>query len=255
MRFLHLLFALFFAMPLFAAETNRPPAATGGLAQSSAAAVVTKLFVGIPGFTAQADMRVMDKGGREQMRTPMQYAWRAGAVRMDVDLTQIQSAHQNQRPQMLAGLRQMGMDRQSSIMLPARGRLLMVYPALQGFAELPLPKQDAAVLAEEFKIERVEAGREKMSGRDCLKQRVTLTGGLGRKVQANVWLASDLEKFPVRVEIEEGAQVVDFHFSEIKLAAPSEAFFAPPAGYTRYATMSELVEVAARRAKIQIPKK
>ncbi|MSR42881.1 MAG: hypothetical protein EXS29_04400 [Pedosphaera sp.] len=244
MKPLRLLFALFLATPLFAAETNSPPA-SGGLAQSSAAAVVTKLFAGIPGFTAQAEMRVLDKAGREQMRTPMQYAWRAGAVRMDVDLAQIQSG--NQKPEMVAGLRRMGMDRQSSIMLPMFGRLVMIYPTLQGFAELPLPKQDAAVLAEEFKIERAELGREKAGGHDCVKQRVTFTGKLGRKVQATVWAASGLEKFPVQVEIEEGAQIVAFRFSEVKLAVPDEAFFAPPAGYTRFPTMSALVQAAQRR--------
>jgi hypothetical protein len=246
------LLALASALPLLAAETKQgPPTAAGGLAQSSAAAVLTKLFPAITGFTAQAEMRVLDKAGREQMRTPMQYAWRAGAVRMDVDLAQIQSAQTNQKPQMLAGLRQMGMDRQASIMLPTRARLLMVYSALQGYADLPLPKQDAAILAEAFRIERAEIGREKVAGRDCVKQRVTLRGGSSRTVVATVWLAPDLEQFPVRVEIEEGAQVVAFQFSNVKLAAPDESFFAPPAGYTRYAMMSELVEAAARRARLQ----
>ncbi len=255
MRLFSLFFALLLAVPLFAAQpntgtnTNRPPGAAGGLSQSIAAAVVTKLFVGVSGFTAQAEMRVLDKAGREQMRTPMQYAWRAGAVRMDVDLAQIQSG--NQKPEMIAGLRRMGMDRQSSIMLPASGRLVMAYPTLQGFAELPLPKQDAAVLVEEFKIERTEVSREKAAGRDCVKQRVILTGGSNRKVQANVWLALDLKNFPVQVEIEEGTQVVAFRFSEVKLAAPDEAFFAPPAGYTRFPTMSALVQAAQRRLTLE----
>ncbi len=250
MRFLlQLLLALLFAAPLFAAETNRSSAGAGGLAQSSAAGMVTKLFVGIPGFSAQAEMSVLDKTGREQMRTPMQYAWRAGAVRMDVDLAQIQSP--NQKPEMIAGLRRMGMDRQSSIMLPSVGRLVMAYPTLQGFAELPLPRQDAAVLAEEFKIERTDIGREKFGERDCVKQRVTFTGGFNRKVQATVWAAPDLEKFPVQIEIEEGAQRVVFRFREVKLVVPDATFFEPPAGYTRFPTMSALVQAAQRRLTLE----
>ena len=60
--------------------------------------------------------------------------------------------------------------------------------------------------------------------------------------EATVWNATDLKKFPVRIETAEGKGKVTMKLSNVKFDRPDAKVFDPPAAFTRYDNVETMVQ-------------
>jgi Domain of unknown function (DUF4412) len=208
-------------------------------------AALSKLFGSTKAFSSKADVRMLDHAQKESMSTTMNFSLRDGNMRLELDLTQIKS--KEMRPEDIASLKQMGMDKMISIIRPDKTNTLMICPSLRAYAEMPMSKEDAADLNKDLHVQKTRLGRETIDGHPCDKNKVIVTDEKGARHEAIVWNATDLKDFPIKMQINQKDATVVMHYKEIQLTKPDARQFEPPAGYTKHDSMEKLMQVAVMK--------
>ncbi|MCX7722632.1 MAG: hypothetical protein N2379_06165 [Verrucomicrobiae bacterium] len=233
-------------------------AGQNGLGQTQAggtAAVdptLMKLFADVPAFSARAVARVFDFNQNELLATPMRFSKLGDKVRVEVDLAEIRG-----KPGLVpdaARMKELGLDRVISITRPDKRRMYLVYPGKRAYVAIELPKEQADV-ASKTQIHAVEMGREMLDGFQCIKMRAIVTDPTGRSREVWVWKAVELNEFPIQIQTTEFTTIVQVRYSEVQLTKPEAKQFEPPAGFTRFDDLQELIEGKARPAAKSQPSK
>ncbi len=225
------------AAGLFLSTTGSVHAQAGVGPNSGMNPAMLKMFGDVKGFSAKAEMRVMQTGQKEVMSGPINFAMLDGKTRMEMDLTQMKSAQMP--PEFTAQIKQMGMDVNIVLSLPDKNLTRLVYPNLKAYLELPQPPIAEAKL----KMEQKELGKETIDGHPCVKNKVTVTDEAGKKSEAVAWNATDLKGFPIQVELQEqqGTSVI-MRYKDIKLAKPDAKLFEAPDGFKKYTNQQEMMQ-------------
>jgi hypothetical protein len=205
---------------------------------------MTKLFGAHTAFSTKAEMQA--KGGPAgDMSMSMEFALLDGKTRSDIDMTTMKSAQLP--PNAVEAMQQMGMGRMVGINDPKANTMMLIYPGLESYLEMPVPPAEAAANKEEYQIEKTELGKETVAGRATAKYKVTMTDSKGAKKEALLWSAPDLKDFPVKMETTEQGATVTITYSDVKFAKPDAALFAAPAGFTKHASQQGLMQAAMMR--------
>jgi len=223
------------------------PAATPNMASI---ALMLQLLEGHKPFSAKAEMFLF-KGRELVLQSEMPFGFYQGMARMELDVAKIKSAKLT--PKGVAGMKQLGLDKSISWILPKTKSMRMAYPGLRGWYELPMPKNDAALLGANFKKTYRKEGEEKVYGYPCVREIVTLAPEDGKPVHIRVWRANILAGFPVKFELPEGDGIVRIQFANLRLVPPPLSDFTPPVGYQRHKSLRSLLDVA--RARLEPKKK
>ena len=231
---LHLAVAMA-AFPLLAAAQG-PQGQVPGLS-----AAMTKLFGDNQAFSAVATATILDADGKQTMTMPMNYAVLDGKIRSEVDMTRVKSQGLEGSA---ANLKQMGMDRTISIVRPDQQKVLVIYPSLRAYAEMPATNAAAGNPNAAYKIDSTTLGKETIDGHPCEKKKVTVSGGDGEKQEAIVWNASDLRNFPVKIEMKQAGLTTIMAYTDIKFAKPDATVFDPPTGFDKYDSVEKMMQVA-----------
>lgn len=134
------------------------------------------------------------------------------------------------------------------IFLPAKGLIYLTYPALQSYAEIAIPSGP-------IKLTATELGKEAVAGHPCVKNKVTLTDAAGKAGEMTVWHASNLKKFPVRIDTADENGKIKLLFSNVKFDKPAESLFQAPASFTRYTSIETMMQQALmKRMQGMMPK-
>ena len=209
-------------------------------------ASLTKLFGEIKAFSAKSDLRMLDKSGQETMSLGgMSFALLDEKVRAEVDMSQMKGAQMP--PAAMASLKQMGMDRLISIVVPDKKVVTVIYPGLQAMVEMPMPESDTADAMKDAKLETTKLGEETIDGQPCVKNKVVITDAKGQKREVLVWNAGSLKNFPVQLRIPEGENTIEMRFRQVKFERPEAGQFEPPAGYTKYADLQQFMQAAMQK--------
>jgi hypothetical protein len=169
-------------------------------------------------------------------------AMRGGKTRMDLDMNTVKS--KQLPPETLAAFKVAGLDKVATIVRPDRKSMLLIYPSVQGYAETPMSRDEAASLGRKFKITKTRLGSETISGYSCEKNKVVISADNGETHEATVWYATTLQDFPVRMQMDQAQMTVVLQYRDIKLAEPDAGRFEPPAGFTRHASVEILMQKA-----------
>jgi len=218
--------------------------APGGPGASLSGAML-KLFGEANKFTAKADMNAVDRATGDTTSLVMEYALSGDKTRMEMDLAQMKSALMPAT--MVAQMKQMGMDKNIIIVRPDKKIMWAAYPGLKAYLELPMPDDEVAAAEAEYKIEKIELGKEVVEKHPCTKNKVILTNPRGVKYEALCWNASDLKDFPVQLAFEDKGSTVTLRYRDIKLAPPVDKQFEPPAGYTKFDDQQRLMQLAMQK--------
>src|SRR5687767_4649158 len=181
--------ALVIAAIPFMAAAQAPQGQIPGLS-----AAMTKLFGDNQAFSAVATATILDAEGKQTMTMPMNYAVLDGKIRSEVDMTRVKSKGLEGSA---ANLKQMGMDRTVSIVRPDQQKVLVIYPSLRAYSEMPASNAPAGTAS---KIDSTALGEETIDGHPCEKKKVIVSGSDGEKQEAVVWNAKDLKNFPGKIE-------------------------------------------------------
>lgn len=198
-------------------------------------AAMMKIFGKNTAFTAKAEVKI---SGTQEMTMPMEMAVLDGKMRTSMDITAMKGAQFP--PQAAAQMKQMGMDLIVTITTPAQKSVLMIYPNLKSYSEMPVPAQGAGS-DKEPKIEKTEIGKDTVDGRATVKNKVVITDGEGKATEMTVWNAPDLKDFPVKMEIVERGNQVTIVYKDIKTGKPDAKLFEAPADYKKYGSPQEMM--------------
>lgn len=197
-----------------------------GGAGSTANTALLKLFGKHNNFTVHADMQMLDGAQKETMNMDFTMSVLDGKLRADVDVSKIKGALMP--PEAIAQMKQMGMDRVTSIVRPDKKMMILIYPGLNAYMDVPLPKGAADSLNSEPKIEKTALGKETINGHSCVKSKVLMTDANGQKQEITVWDATDLKNFPIKVQMIEEGQNIVMQYKDVQFIKPDPKQFEPP---------------------------
>lgn len=208
---------------------------------------MSKLFGDNPDFTATMDFHFTRSSGTE-ITMSGKIAHVENKSRFEMDLANMQGGAMP--PQALARMKQMGMDSMITINRLDKKLSYIIYPNMKAYTETPLSDNDAS--SADYKVETTKVGSETIDGHDCDKNNVVVTGPDGVQHKSVVWNASDLKKFPIQIQTTtENGDVIVMHFKDIKLDKSDAAQFDPPADFTKYDSMMNLMMSRMRNAAPQ----
>jgi hypothetical protein len=212
----------------------------GGMSTGpSLSGAMAKVFGEHTSFSAVLETQITDKSG-ETMSMPGKMASLDKKSRFEMDMTQMKGGKMS--PEAAAQTKAMGMGQIITISRPDKNVTYMIYPDLQAYAEIPLQDPDAGKPESDYKVEVTELGKETLDGHPCVKNKVVVTGKDNRTNEFTVWNATDLKKFPVKVQSADRGNTVAMLFKNIKLSKPDAGLFEPQASFTKYPSMSALMQ-------------
>jgi hypothetical protein len=191
-------------------------------------------------FSAVLEVQSKDSGSGESMSMPGKIAFLEGKTRFEMDMTQATGG--KIPPEAAAQMKAMGMGNMVIISRPDKKLAYMVYPEMQAYVENEIKDSEDPKAADQWKIETTEVGKEGVQGHPCVKNKVIVTDNKGDKHESTVWNATDLKKFPVKIETAERNAQVTMLFKEIKLTKPDVALFDAPKDFKRYDNMQSLMQ-------------
>jgi hypothetical protein len=147
-----------------------------------------------------------------------------------------------------ASLKQIGLDKVVSIVQPDKKLTTIIYPSLRAYTEAPMSKEDAAEVDKKYTVQSSKMGNETLDGHVCEKNKVTLTAEGGKKREAVVWNATDLQKFPLQIQMPQDEGTVVMRFTNVKLVNPEAKLFEAPAGFTKQPSVEKLMQDAMMKA-------
>jgi hypothetical protein len=236
------------AMALTCSVYAQPGAHSGGPQFSGSMA---KLFGENPAFSATMEVQIAASG--QNMTLPGKIFVDSGKSRFESNLGDIKGGNIPQGS--IEHMKTMGMDKSVTISRPDKKISYIVYPGLSAYAEMPMQDPDATKPESAFKSETTELGKETVDGHPCIKNKVVITDDEGKKHEATVWNATDLKKFPVKIELAEQGHPTTMLFKEVKLAKPDAALFEAPADFKKYDNMQQMMqaEMMKRMGGMQLP--
>lgn len=211
---------------------------------SKGLSISTKMFGDIKAFSAQSESLVKTK--TETMVIPMAFALLDGKIRLDLDLGQMKTRQFS--PDQTAAMKQMGMDKLINIVLPENKIIWLIFPALKAYAEMPMPDEVADMNDKDVKVEETALNKETVDGHPCVKHKVVVTDKKGKKQEGFAWRAADLKNFPVKMEFTDPEATVTMNFKNVKLTAPDGKQYEPPAGFTKYSDLQQMMQATMLKA-------
>lgn len=219
----------------------RRPGGGGGMGSPGAKpevnAAMMRLFGKNAAFSSKAEMKVVQSGRNVSMT--MEMAVLEGKMRSEIDMGNMKGSEMP--PQAMAMMKQMGMDKIVSLSLPADDKVYIIYPNLKSYAEMPMPKEEAAAAKKEAKIEKTELGKETVEGHPCVKNKVVITDDENKSHEMLVWNATDLKDFPVKMTMKENGAAIEVLYKDVKFAKPDAKLFEAPKDFKKYESMQQLM--------------
>jgi hypothetical protein len=216
------------SLAVLAASAAVAQAPSGGAPTSINSAFV-KLFGTTGPFTAKVEAQVLDPSQKETVRLPMDFALLDGKVRLEIDLARMQG--KDLPASTITGLKERGMDRVISVFRPDKKATYVMYPGIQSYATVPVPKAEAEVSEKSLKLEKTALGNETIAGHACVKNKAVVKNGQAPVFEAVTWNAADLKDFPLQIEIRDKRSTVRMLFTQVRFTKPDAKQFDPPANY------------------------
>lgn len=216
----------------------QPRGGGGGMGGPDFGGAMSKLFGDNQAYSASVEMQMQMRD--QTMTMPGKIAFDSGKARFEMAMSEAKGGQMT--PEMSAHMKSMGMDRVVSISLPDKKVNYMIYPDLNAYVEMPEKDSKAAKTNADYKVETSELGKETVDGHPCVKSKVTVTDDQDTKHEYTVWNATDLKKFPVKIETNEQGHQMTISFKDVKFAKPDVSQFTPPADMKKYNSPQELMQ-------------
>ncbi|MGN6553455.1 MAG: hypothetical protein ACTHLW_07010 [Verrucomicrobiota bacterium] len=224
-------------IPAYAQMPGRPGGGGGPRSSTQINAAMAKLFGENSAFSATLRNEIQPPKG-EPMTIPGKISFDHGKSRFEMNL----SDSKGMPPQAVAQMKSMGMEKVVNITRPDQKSIYILYPGLEAYAEMPMQDTNAASSEAEFKVETTELGKETVDGHPTVKNKATVTDAEGKQHDFTVWNATDLKKFPVKIETADQGTSVTMSFQDVKLAKQDASLFEPPSSYKKYGSMMEMMQ-------------
>jgi len=194
-----------------------------------------QLFEKTPVFTATLQTAMTGPNGSMSASTRMYYDH--GNSRSEMNMADVSGS--TLPPNALKQAQAMGLDKVVTIAPSSKTNIFMIYPNLRAY--ISNPTLSGAQSPGNLKVTKI--GSETVDGHPCVKNQVVLNLG-GQPHQFTVWNASDLQNFPIQINITDQGTSATMIFRNISFAGVSTSQFQPPSSYKRYDNIQELMQAA-----------
>jgi len=218
------------------AQPGGPGHSTGGPGFDAA---FSKMFGDNQAFTAALEVQTTDSSAGRSITMPGKLSFDAGKSRFEMNMSDIKGG--GMPANVAAQMKAMGMDVMVTITRLDKKMTYIVYPGMQSYVENPAAKSDETN-PDDIKVEITEISKETTGGHDCVKNKVVMTGKDGIKHESTVWNATDLKKFPVRIESNEQGQKVVMLFKDVSFKKPEASTFEAPADFAKYPSIQGMMQ-------------
>lgn len=223
----------------------------GGMGKGlSLSGSTAKLFGENKAFSGNMEVQATTPQG--PMTVPGKVAFLDGKARFEMDMLQTKSPAIP--PGAVEQMKAMGMDKIIVISRPDKKVSYMIYPGLQSYLEAPMEDSEVEKPESESKLEETEVGKETVAEHECLKKKAVITEKDGSKHESTVWRASDLNKFPIKIEQTENGNLSTMTFKDVKLSKPDMKQFDAPTDYKKYENMMAMMQDMMKKAAGGAPK-
>jgi hypothetical protein len=201
---------------------------------------MAKLFGEHRAFTATTEVQAKNAMQGGDMVMPGKLSYLEGKSRLELELEKMKGA--NMTEAVVEQMKQMGMDKMTTISDPEKKLVYMIYPTLKAYAEMPIPNADAKKSDKDLELKVTELGKETVEGHECVKNKAVVTDKEGKTTEFTVWNATDLKKFPVKIAANQKNMDMVMTFKDVKFAKPDAGLFDPPSDYTKYSSIMTLMQ-------------
>ena len=119
---------------------------------------MVKMFGNITGFSAKAEIHVMDKNNKETDLVPLGFSLLDGKTRMEIDVAQLKGAELP--PDLLAKLKALGMDTMVVVSRPDKKTTLSIYPKAKSYAEITMTSAEATAAGVNYDLKKTKLGKD-----------------------------------------------------------------------------------------------
>jgi hypothetical protein len=210
----------------------------GGPQKSFLSGGTVKLFGDNSAFTANLELK--SKTSEGEMSVPGKMAFDGGKSRFEIDMSQMRGG--KMPPEAAEHMKSMGMDKTVMISRPDKKVSYMVYPGIQAYVENPIKPQDASIAPADYKVETTELGKEDLDGHPCTITKAVVTDKEGKQQESLMWNATDLKKFPIKIEQTDQGNQTTMLFKNVTLTKPESQQFDAPADFKKYDNMMSMMQ-------------
>lgn len=202
-----------------------------------------KLFGDNQTFSATLEMQMKNGGSPTTVSGKMDFD--QGNSRFEMNVADMKGG--SIPPDAAAQMKSAGLDRMVTISQADKDVVDVIYPNAQSYAEMTQASGSGATNSN-AKIQTTELGKETVDGHPCVKNKAVVTDKEGNQHEFTVWNATDLKNFPIKIEMNEQGNDVTQSFKDISFAKPDASLFNPPAGYTKYDSVQEMMQAVMMKS-------
>lgn len=133
-----------------------------------------------------------------------------------------------------------------NILRPDRNRSYLVFPSFHAYVEIAYANAGSNP-ALPAKIDKTQIGPENVGDQPCLKSHWAVSESGGQQFDVTVWTSKNWNDFPIQIKI--ASPAVTVVFDNLHLDAPDGSLFDPPADYTKYEGIQEIIRRNAEKAQ------
>jgi len=212
------------------------------------AAVVLKLCPDTPEFSAKTTVEIVGKQGELQTAMTIGLALRETNMWQDLNVAKMPQLPPNVRAAMIIA----DLDRIIIITRVDRNLVYVVFPGVEAYSAFPIPDAVLHEIKERDKAASFDStpiGEEIVDGHPCMVTKLVVTEPGRPTDEAILWRASDLDGFPVKIEVRETRRTTKLDFSKVEVGRPDQSLFEVPTNYLRLATTAEILAHAKARTQ------
>jgi hypothetical protein len=214
--------------------------APGGLPPGFHHALLDVLGAG-PAFYGRAMVQVANGPDKDPALISCNIAVSSGRMRLESDSFQ---TGPNMPSAEVAQLRNM---HSISILRPDKNRMYLVFPDFRSFVEIGYDKSTGTDPSPLPQVTKTSLGSEFVGDQLCRKTQWKVTEPDNEQYDMTVWVATNWNNFPMRIKLGSPPAVVEFR--DLHLEEPSGRLFDPPAGYTKYEGIPEIIQREAEKKR------
>ena len=199
---------------------------------------LAKVFGDNSAFTATLESQIKPKSG-DTITMPGKMSFDSGKSRIEMDLASATGL--KLPPGAAEQMKAMGLDQMTTLTLPEKKALYLIYPGLKSYVENPLPDAGSTT-NDDYKVTKTEMGKETVDGHPSVENKVVVTDAKGVAKEFTVWNATDMKDFPVKIVHAEKSNEITMTFKNVQLIKPAASTFELPADYTRYESMQAMMQ-------------
>ena len=218
-------------IPVFAQMGGGGPGASFGNGME-------KLFDANPVFTATMQTRIEGPNGPMTVKSKMFFDH--DNTRTEMNMADAQGG--NLPPDAVSQMRALGMDKVVSIGLSDKKSVYMIYPNIRSYVAMDIP-ESAGPVTNAYQTGTTKLGEETVDGHACVKNKAEVWSG-DETNEFTVWNATDLNNFPIQITMSQQDMSVTINFQNVSFDKLDISLFQPPAGYTRYGNIQDLMQSA-----------